>query len=86
MITFFVEILIYDLLNQCTGKESLNKCTEVSRMKNVTVRNFNIQIPKRMKIMRTDADNAVNYTAQANTVNRGRLAIDNELARIKYCV
>ncbi len=55
-------------------------------MKNVNVRNFNIQIPKRMKIMRTDADNAVNYTAQANTVNRGRLAIDNELARIKYCV
>ena len=86
MITFFVEMLIYKPLNHCTGEESLNQYKEVSRMKNVTVRNLNIQVPKRMKIMRTGTDSTVNHTAQANTVNIGRLAIDNELARIKYCV
>lgn len=54
-------------------------------MRNVTVRNLKFVVSKRMKIMRTDADNSVNHTAQVDTMNAGRLAVHNELVRFKYC-
>ena len=52
-------------------------------MKTITVRNLKIAVPD-MKIMRTGTDETVDYTTKAGTVNMGRLAVDNELARVKY--
>ena len=55
-------------------------------MKTVTIRSFKIAVPKIRTIMRTGTDVPVNFTAKAETTNVGRLAVDNELARMKYCV
>jgi len=54
-------------------------------MRNVTARSLKFVVPERMKIMRTGTDGSVNHTAQADTMNAGRLAIHNELVRFKYC-
>lgn len=53
-------------------------------MRTVTVRNLKIVVPE-MKIMRTGTGKTVDYTEKAGTMNMGRLAVDNELARMKYC-
>lgn len=54
-------------------------------MRTVTVRNVRIVVPA-IKITNTGKDVPVNYTPGRDTVNVGRLAVDNELARMKYCV
>jgi hypothetical protein len=53
-------------------------------MRTVTVRNLRTVVPARMKLTKT-VDVAVDYTAQVDLMNVGRLAVDNELTRIKYC-
>jgi hypothetical protein len=59
---------------------------EVSRMKTITIRSFKVAVPTIKKTTRTGTDVPVNFTAKAETTNVGRLAVDNELARMKYCV
>ncbi len=54
-------------------------------MRTVTVRNLKIVVSERMKIMRTGDDVPVDYTAKVDAMDVGRLAVDNELARVKYC-
>lgn len=55
-------------------------------MKFVTARNLRILVPGKSKVMRTNADVLVNFTTKAETENVGRLAVDNELVRMKYCI
>lgn len=55
-------------------------------MKTITIRSFKVAVPTIKKTTRTGTDVPVNFTAKAETTNVGRLAVDNELARMKYCV
>lgn len=53
-------------------------------MRTISVRNLGTVVPARMKLTKT-VDVAVDHTAQVDTMNVGRLAVDNELTRMKYC-
>lgn len=55
-------------------------------MRTVTVKGPKMAFPDRMKVIKTGNDVPVDYTALVNPVNAGRLAVDNELTRMKYCV
>jgi hypothetical protein len=54
-------------------------------MKTVSVRSLRIVVPTKMKVTKTGNDVPVDYSTGL-AVDVGRLTIDNELARMKYCV
>jgi hypothetical protein len=55
-------------------------------MKTVTVRTLRVVVYARKKVKSIGKDVPVNYAPKTDTVNAGRLAVDNELTRMKYCV